>query len=142
MSSPLKAALCGIASQLRYGIVPLSIVSKVNSKNGWGTNRRAITAKCTLTQGYLLLHFICRCCYIVLPCHKYLCMLLLLFCTFCISCICFCDVCKINFLNVLCEGLRMEISSKLNLALLRLIHFNVLSVHYCALSLPNTQLNK
>jgi len=34
MSFPLKAAHCGIASQLRYGIVPLSIASKVNSKNG------------------------------------------------------------------------------------------------------------
>ena len=30
MSSPLKSAHCGIASQLRYGIVPLSTVLKVN----------------------------------------------------------------------------------------------------------------
>ena len=36
----------------------------------------------------------------------------------------------------------MEISSKLNLALLRLTHLNVLSVHYCALSLPNKRLNE
>ena len=36
----------------------------------------------------------------------------------------------------------METSSKLNQALLRLIHFNVLSVHDCALSLPNKRLNK
>ena len=36
----------------------------------------------------------------------------------------------------------MEISSKLNLTLLHLTHFNVLSVHYCALSLPNKRLNK
>ena len=34
----------------------------------------------------------------------------------------------------------MEMSSKLNLALLRLKHFNVLSVHYCAFSLPNKRL--
>ena len=36
----------------------------------------------------------------------------------------------------------MEISSKLNLALLRLTHLKVLSVHYCALSLPNKRLHK
>ena len=36
-------------------------------------------------------------CYIVLPCDKYLCVLLLLSCTFSISCICFCYVCKMSF---------------------------------------------
>ena len=36
----------------------------------------------------------------------------------------------------------MEMSSKVNLALLRLTHLKVLSVHYCALSLPNKRLNE
>ena len=57
----------------------ISIVLKVNSNNGWETNRRAITTKCTLIQGYLLLHLMYRCCYIVLPCPKYLGILLLHF---------------------------------------------------------------
>ena len=56
-------------------------------------------------------------------------MLLLLFCTFCISCILFLlYLSNVNSLNILCEGLRMEFSSKINLALLRLRHLNVLSV--------------